>query len=919
MIKLSGLKGIEKHMLKLTNISKDYIVSKENVVHALKNINISFPDTGFVSILGPSGCGKTTLLNIIGGLDRYSLGDLIVNNTSTKDFTDHDWDDYRNKKTGIVFQSYNLIPQMSILSNVELALSLSGVERRVRKITALEALKDVGLEKEVDKRPNQLSGGQMQRVAIARAIVNNPSIILADEPTGALDSKTSIQVLNILAELAKEKLVIMVTHNSELAYQYSNRIIKMHDGEIVSDEENKPSVELVPSKEKETINPDYTFIESLTSEKISNALNLSSKKKQKKSSMSLKTAISISCQNLKTKKGRTIMTSIAGSIGIIGVALILAISNGFNKFVNNMQTEVLASAPISIEEMYLDPSSLANMAGSDLEEYPDSSEVNVHRSNFSFSTNNITEEYVEYVKSMDESYYSSIQTNYALQTNIVAKNGNNYSILETKQDSVMESLVSSSYWKELPDNDEFVLQEYDLLEGKYPENKNELVLIVDSTNSVSESTLESLGFDTTNDTISFLNVINKEYSKVTNNNYYVKQGSIEVTGRFVKSPEVLKNENINLSKLLEDLINMLTAMSEMTPEGILKAGQIAQEIQTTYFEAEESTRVVSSYQSVQELFTGEALNSKLEELYNNGEKLKIVGILRPKEGSMFPLLSEGVYYTHDLIYSTLEEARNSEVGKEQSNHLVLEKTNILNNEVLLPQVYSTNSSTPVKNLDYSILSSSLFSNLNSVIQDYIEERRLYGTDEVISSITIYPRSFDAKGQILNYLDKWNSDHPDQDPIVYTDLAGTLFSALEIMVDVISAVLIAFSSISLVVSSVMIGIIMYSSVIERTKEIGILRSIGARKKDISRLFKTEATIIGFFAGVFGVLVTVLLCIPANMIFNYLFPDMGLGSLASLNPLHAILLILVSMLLTYISALIPARAGAKKDPVKALRTE
>ena len=975
-------------MLELKKIVKDYQVGKDNVVHALKDINLKFGKTGLVAILGQSGCGKTTMLNILGGLDRYTYGDLIVDGISTKNFTDKDWDNYRNKKVGMIFQSYNLIQHMTVAGNVELAMSLSGVDIQAKKNIAKQALIRVGLEKEMNKLPNQLSGGQQQRVAIARALVNNPSIILADEPTGALDTNTSIQIMELLEEISTSKLIIMVTHNQELAYKYATRIIQMSDGKVVKDSKNKPEKELPKSKKK---NP------------IKEELAKAKKVKKEKSSMSILTSIGISVKNLLTKKGRTIMTSVAGSFGIIGIALILAVSNGLSMFIKNMQEETLASYPVSVDETYLDTT--GNSSSTNLVDYPTDENVNVVRSSYSYHVNNITDEYIDYVNKMDSKYTSAVQFNYALQTNVVFKNENDstYSYLTTTQKSLLNSLTSTTVWNQLPSNTDFISEKYDLIKGHYPTNSNELILVVNKKNGLTESTLKSLGFSTKNSTISFDNILNKTYKMVPNDKFYTKESTPKsITGRFIKSNEELSKNGLSASQFYSTIINYLTEMSASTQQDsdISKYEEMLNKwdsLINQYFD-ESTTKEIYSYKSPVVSNDASTTSKNLKTLYEDSslKELKIVGIIRPKDSNVVNYLSSGVYYSSSLIEETISEASSTEMAKDAANHLVIKDgvgimsdfsstasttTGYEENYYYFPQVYSMfdsdkdgyadplinyksiltesdlyttieniiknnpmafiNALNYLKNGEYQkaldILSkyssgietetletmlkstiTSLASSISTALNTYMTNRKAIGTDKKVSSITIYPRTFDDKSKVLAYLDKYNENKDTSSQIKYTDLAGTVFSAVETMVNIITIVLICFSSVSLVVSSVMIGIIMYSSVIERTKEIGILRSIGARKIDISRLFKTEAVIIGFLAGLVGIIITYIIQVPLNLILENVIEGVKITNLASLNPWHAIMLILISMFLTYFSALIPARFAAKKDPVKSLRS-
>lgn len=953
-------------MIRLENIIKDYQLDKTNIVHALKGISLSFPETGLVSILGPSGCGKTTLLNILGGLDKYTSGDLIIDGTSTRDFKDVDWDNYRNKKVGMIFQSYNLIPHMKVIDNVELALSLSGVNKNVRKELAIESLKQVGLKNEINKTPNQLSGGQAQRVAIARALINNPSVILADEPTGALDSKTSLQVMEILESISKDKLIIMVTHNRELAFKYSTKIIEMSDGQIVKEIDNSP--DNLPNSISNNSN---------LNQLIDNKLKESSSYNKGKTSMSFFTAMMISLKNMLTKKGRVIMTSFAGSIGIIGVALILAVSNGFSNFINNMQQETLASYPLTIDSIWYDTNAILN-SNNDLVEYPDDEQVNIQKSDNFYHVNNLSDDYVEYVNNLNSELTSAIQLNYALQTNIVFEDENNpgsYTYLNNASSS--SSILSTSSWNELPDNKEFILSNYDLISGKYPSNSGELILVVDRTNSLSENTLQALGYNTLNSFISFNDIINKTYKLIDNDDFYQKSDEIQVSGRFLKSKEELAKDNLTFNQFYSEfsdmLMNLYSDSSNNSNQDMLDSWQ---QLIDKYFNSNSETKTISSY-----LQPNSSDSTLLKSLYESSSKeLKVVGILRPRKDTSMSLLSSGLYYTSSLINENLQTSENSNLAKDIENHIVIENissllglTSPLDSYYILPQIYSLIDSSPKVQIDYQNIFSSLISdlnisqqqiqqfqqaiqdnniiqilsllneiyqdnqdilnldnpdittsiqtlvqNINSSLSSYVDSRKTYGADKLVNSITIYPKSFEAKKEILTYLDNWNVDKPSSKQVQYTDLAGIAFSAIETTVNLITIVLVCFSSISLIVSCVMIGIIMYSSVLERTKEIGIYRAIGARKKDISRLFKVEGILLGFVSGLIGIIITYILCIPINLIINSLITGVQLNNIASLAWYSALILIAISMLLTFISALIPAKFAANKDPVKALRS-
>lgn len=869
-------------MLKLEHIYKNYYIGKQSIITALKDINLDFEENEFVAILGPSGCGKTTLLNIIGGLDRYSNGDLIIDNKSTKNYNDSDWDAYRNKRIGTIFQSYNLISHLTVLGNVELALTLSGVSKKDRKKRALDALNSVGLKNEANKKPNQLSGGQMQRVAIARAIVNNPGIILADEPTGALDSKTSVQVMDILKTLSKSKLIIMVTHNEELALQYATRIIRIKDGELLSDEKNESKmIEVEENKSSitdttEISAPDLTIVDHQLAEEI--AL----KSQKKKTSMSFATAINISSRNLLTKKGRTTLTSVAGSFGIIGIALILAVSNGFKGYIKRMETETLASFPISIEKYAMpDSSTLNEVSKTDLEAYPSNNQIVIEKPlSSSLHTNNIDDAYIDYLEAMPNNLYNSINKNHSIQINVLSENADHVYAIQTTPKSLLTSMTSTSYWAELPGNKDFVLSQYDLIgeNAHYPENENEVLLTVDKYNRVSSTLFSALGFDIENETISIDKVIGKKYVLLNNDEFYTQAGTRTATNSmFIK-------EGVDINEFTKEL-------SEMSEKEDANWVSFA----SKYFEYK-SSKDLPYYNIIDD-------NAK-KELYNqykddksSGKSIKIVGVLRPKETTNMSLLSNSIiYYTPDLVTKALNQNKNSEIAKNLSTYLSLDL------ETKSVKAYSATSSATLS------------------VSEHLSQRLSIGSDVYTTSITIYPKSFAEKKEIIKYLDAYNKQFEnDSEKIIYTDLASLLTSSMGTMVDIVSYVLIAFAAISLVVSSVMISIITYVSVIERTKEIGILRSIGARKKDVSRLFKAETFVIGLIAGVIGVLVSYILCVPINLILNSLFPEVQIGNIANLNPLAALVLILISIGLTFLSGWIPSRIAAKKDPVICLRSE
>lgn len=760
-------------MLELKNIKKSYKTG-DFVQHALKGVSLKFRTEEFVAILGPSGSGKTTLLNIVGGLDRYDTGDLIINEKSTKDFKDKNWDSYRNNCVGFIFQSYNLISHISVLENVEMSTTLSGYSKKRRKNMAIDALKKVGLADHIHKKPNQLSGGQMQRVAIARALVNNPDIILADEPTGALDTKTSKQIMDLIKEVAKDKLVIMVTHNPELAKEYATRIIEFKDGEIIKD--SKP----VTDKEKST-----------------------EKFKIKKTAMSYRSAINLSFNNLKTKKGRTFITSLASSIGIIGIALILSLSNGFQIKIDEFEKDTLSQAPILISEQSMDLNSLQQMNNNnnnDLEEYTKKKKIYPQKTiENSIHLNKITNEYIEKIENIDSKYIGGLSYTRATNLNLLTKVNDQATIVDSK-------IIMSMLPTNIDGTDSTVMTDnFEMIYGEKTTNKEDLYLLVDSKNRLSENALKALGFE--QNEIDFKNIIGKELKVVLNDQYYK-----EIAGRYI-------------------------------------------------------------------------ISNDLNELYNNEENitLTIKGIIRGKKDNTFAEMSgSGVLFNKSLMDYVIEKNSESSIVKAQQNS---------NNNILTMEPFATE-------------------------KDKTTMLTYLGAKTAPMMIQIYPKDFESKDKILKVLDNYNKGKSKEDKIIYIDQAKMITSLSGNIMDAITIILIAFSSISLIVSSIMVGIITYTSVLERTKEIGILRALGARKKDITRVFNAETLIIGFSSGILGIIIARLLIIPTNIIINNLskLPDV-----AKLNPIHAVILITISMLLTLIGGLIPARIASKKDPVIALRTE
>ena len=858
-------------MLELKKITKLY----PSGVEALKGIDIKFRKSEFVSILGQSGCGKTTLLNIIGGLDRYTSGDLIINGKSTKEFKDKEWDAYRNYSIGFVFQSYNLIPHQSVLSNVELALTLSGVSKSERKKKAIKALEDVGLKEQINKRPNELSGGQMQRVAIARALVNDPDIILADEPTGALDTKTSVQIMEILKKISKDKLIIMVTHNPELAEKYSSRIIRVLDG-VVTDDSNPYNGE--------------------------NEGKLTAK--NGKTSMSFFTALALSLNNLMTKKGRTLLTSFAGSIGIIGIALILSLSNGVQSYIKKVEEDTLSSYPITIQESTIDVSSmLEGLMGNNNED------EKVYDANKIYSKNVMTdmmssvsakvqsnnlEELKKYLDNEDTNIKensTAIQYGYNLELNVYNSNTENgivqvnpstvmekigmKSSTENSQMSQMMSYSSNDVWTEMIDNQELLNTQYDLVAGKWAGNYDEVMLIVGKDNKVSDYTLYTLGM--------------------------LKQGELED-----KMKKIMKGETVEENEISEYSFDEILDM------------KFKLFLNTDYYEKDKNIWIDKSSDE-----------EYMKEKIKNSEDLKVVGIIRKNEESVTNEDISGIIaYRSDLITHLENKINETEIVKEQKEdkeHNIFTGMEFQNN--------SSSTSFDYSKLDeeqQKYIASLSKEELTNLMQNYTENagisyednlKKLGSVDlNVPTSINIYPKDFDAKEvitqEIENYNNKQKDDGKEENTIIYTDIVGIMMNSVSTIINVISYVLIAFVSISLVVSSIMIGIITYISVLERTKEIGILRAIGASKKDISRVFNAETFIVGFVAGILGIGITLLLCVPINAIIKQI---VGISNIALLPVGGGVALIIISMILTVIAGLIPAKFAAKKDPVEALRSE
>lgn len=868
-------------MLQLKNITKNYL-SGDNEVNALKGINLEFRESEFVSILGQSGSGKTTLLNIIGGLDRYTSGDLVINGKTTKEFKDKDWDTYRNHSVGFVFQSYNLIPHQTVLSNVELALTISGVSKEERKRRAKEALEKVGLGDQLNKKPNQMSGGQMQRVAIARALVNDPDILLADEPTGALDSQTSEQVMEILKEISKDRLIIMVTHNPNLAEKYSSRIIRLLDGNITDD-----------------TNPYHASEKDI--EKAKNK-----KEKSGKASMKFGTAVRLSLNNLMTKKGRTFLTAFAGSIGIIGIALILSLSHGMQSYIDRVEEDTLSSYPITIQESTIDMSSMMeSMMGSDEEvEHEDGkiysreivNEI-LETVSTKVQTNNLEafKTFLESGESDIKNYTNSIQYGYDLDLNIYNQDENgdiqqvNPSIvfnelgfgqmIEVQQESTSmfsggTTLTSTDVWTELLDNQELLESQYDVLAGRWPTNYNEVVLIVDENNEISDYTLYSLGI--------------KDISELSEAMDKIKNG------------EELETSSETESYSYDDILNYKFKVL----------------LNTDYYK-----KVGNAWQDMSDD------TEYMKQIVQNAEEISIVGIIKPNGETVTSSGAGLVGYNKDLKEYVINKINETEIVKEQkANPNVNVFTGIefaegSNNSFDFSQLSDEQKAyiATLSQEELAELMQTYSSNANATYDSNLTKLGVVDLNKP-STINLYPKDFDSKDMITNiisdYNDKQTQEGKEENVINYTDLVGIMMSSVSTIIDVISYALIAFVGISLVVSSIMIGIITYISVLERTKEIGILRSIGASKKDVSRVFNAETLIVGLVAGLLGIGVTLLLNIPINIIINML---VGITGIAKLPVGGAIILVVISVVLTMVAGLIPARFAAKRDPVEALRSE
>lgn len=858
-------------MLELKQIIKDYDSGNE-VVHALRGITLSFRENEFVSILGQSGCGKTTLLNIVGGLDHYTSGDLVINGKSTKDFTDRDWDEYRNHSIGFVFQSYNLIPHQNVLSNVELALTLSGVSKEERRQRARAVLEKVGLGDQLYKKPSQMSGGQMQRVAIARALVNDPDILLADEPTGALDSATSVQIMELLKEIAKDKLVIMVTHNPQLADAYSTRIIRLLDGAIVDDSDPFDAAALEEKKEGV---------------------------RKGRPSMSFVTALSLSLNNLMTKKARTFLTAFAGSIGIIGIALILSLSNGVQTYIDSVERDTLSSYPITIEDSSMDMSvmmetmmGLNDEAGTHADDniYSKAMIKDILDTMSDKMENNNLQAFKDYLESEDstiDDHAKAIEYSYDLQMNVYNTNSDaglvqvspnqllddlGFSTMTQLSESFMGSNASSQneVWNKLPESETLREEEYDLIEGHWPSAYNEVVLAVDENREITDYALYALGLMDPQEVVdSFESLQEGGEVSLSDPTSYTPQELLGMEFQLVLSSDLYRNANGIWIDMSED-------------------------------------------------------EDFVQEAADNGETMRVVGIITPSEGSSKREVG-GIYYTSALEEHVIEQAEASEIVKEQREHPDI---NVFTQTAFgEDEEFDITTLTPQQQMQFASMSQQ---ELAQYMADYSENRnatyegnleRLGVVDlDTPSSISIYANTFEDKEMISQLIEDYNltqqENGDDTNVITYNDIVGTMMESVTSIIDMISYVLMAFVSVSLIVSSIMIGIITYISVLERTKEIGILRAIGASKKDISHVFNAEAFIIGLISGLLGIIVTLILDLPISLIVEHLT---GVANIALLPVAGGVILVLISLALTTIAGLIPSRIASKKDPVEALRSE
>lgn len=994
-------------MLQLKDVVKDYPTAT-TTVHALRKVSLNFRESEFVAILGPSGCGKTTMLNIIGGLDRYTSGDLVIGGVSTAEFDDEHWDAYRNATIGFVFQSYNLIPHLTVLENVELALSLVGEKKKARRAKAVAALHKVDMHEQIDKRPNQLSGGQMQRVAIARAIVNDPKIILADEPTGALDSELSVQVMDILQEISKNRLVIMVTHNAELAYQYATRICRFKDGQLIEDtnpyfpeNEEKPlskeqtvsesreentlveidenealksaTTEIVESDESDekqdlivqndTIKPqnEQPEGEGGKQKKTSNhkrkramknvgdetkalfdklGLNSLSKKKKKKdkafkpTSMSAGMAFGLSLRNLISKKRRTFLTSFAGAIGIIGLALVLSIYNGFNLYLARMENEMLAGVPLGVYQYNVSSNAMMELMTSMMDfqpsnsstSYPDSDEIKVSSGSAydgamakmmlsivkSFmdgvQKNELTVEFAEYMKAMPKDYYTAMNISYGLRYNLVRKtvdeNGNvAYKDISQQPRPLTTTAIATTvlgenglqakYWQELSADEEVTMSSYDFIGdgSRFPKNKNEVLLCVNSDNSINADLLSAFGIETyekdkngnivigkdgkavkmDTDKIPYEYFIGQTFKLIDNDSYYVYD---EESGKY--------ENNVGIGKAKSDDSEDSSGFNPLSDK--------------------ESKKLIWSYDDSEES------QGLLKNMYDqSNDEIKIVGVIRAKKGAEHSYVTSSICYTTALAESALESAQNSELVKRQ---LALTESSKNKNATVFDGVRLNDA------VDFaeSGVGSSVAAMTGVPALQYTYYMRAIGADRSPYYITVYPNDSEQKTNSGNYISAWQKSNKGN--IGYFDMSEMLLVNMRGILDLVSAMLIAVAAISLVVSTVMIGVITSNSVVERTREIGILRAIGARKRDIRNVFIAETSLIGLASGLFGILVTYVLCPLISLVIKAVT---GIGSLLHFHPLHALILVCLSLLLTVISGIIPAIMASRKNVVDALRVD
>ena len=928
-------------MLKLLNIKKDYIVADSKVA-ALKGVTINFRANEFVSILGPSGCGKTTMLNIIGGLDKYSSGDLVINGVSTKKYNDRNWDVYRNHRIGFIFQSYNLIPHQTVLENVELALTIAGLDKSERIKKAKVALDKVGLSDQYHKKPNQLSGGQCQRVAIARALVNEPDILLADEPTGALDTQTSVQIMELIKEISSEKLVIMVTHNPELANKYSTRIVNLLDGEIVKD--SNPCSDKEEALELTRIENDKKIIEELEFKKTIK------KVKKEKAKMSYWTAFKLSARNLMSKFRRTLMVGLAGSIGIIGVSCVLAISSGITNYIDTMQEDMLSGNPITITETTYDINAMMGSmtttekaeivikngivsVNSILESLAERAET----MESIMVSNDITQEYLDYLETIPKEYLETIAYGYGIDVsnNIYTEftdrlNGNTKetslsviktiysSMLQTTEYGEMSSIIAmlQQAFSQSIDNEEYLLEQYDLKAGKVAKEKNEIMIVISKNSQLADLTLAQLGYYTQEEflNMAFKSFEEEKYQEDLEKNEFTFEELLNKKFYYYPNDTVFNKEVINIPA------NPVTG-------------------------AEASTMTKLSYNPYSDEFTDQGL------------ELKVVGILQPKEEMNYGTLGSGFYYTPELTKYIREVSKDSEIvdyiinendGKEIQSGEYKMGTMSQSFGISYKYEYIVDTETyETKEATGYVGSSSMASIMSGMMGGMMGgtgsgtgstgqsmpnivtlSLNQVGGAKMPTSISIYPVDFELKELVLDYLDDWNDKDLDitlngtmlekgtRSEITYTDTLSLVIEMINDMINIVTTALVIFTAISLVVSTVMIGIITYVSVVERTKEIGVIRSLGGSKKDVGHLFNAETFIIGLVSGLLGIGITYLLSMLANVIIGNLT---GIYTLAALKPIQATIMVIISVALTSISGLTPAKAAARMDPVNALRSE